>query len=193
MRFNNLQILRLVAAMGVALSHLGIAAEMVFGVSDGSTEWLRMPRLSPLWVQTFFALSGFVLTHALQSCPPGRYLYLRAARLYPAYWIVTGTVIALIWSGWWPGRYPIEPNPSFAGLFLLPVRSGQPGGSILFVEWTLVYEVFLSVSLLGLWWVAGRKRLPLMVCVWLLVLGVKSLYRPGYGSEMVASWKSIFL
>ncbi|MDB5311842.1 MAG: acyltransferase 3 [Gemmataceae bacterium] len=191
MRFNNLQILRLVAATGVALLHLGLIADGAAGLTGGPVPWLKMPRVATVWVPVFFAVSGFVLTHALRSTPPGRYLLLRAVRLYPGYWVVVGAVVGLVSLGAWPGGYPWDPAPSAASLLLLPVRPTRPGESVLLVEWTLVYEMFLSVSLLGLWCLTGGRRVAGAAGVWLAVLAAKSALWPGYGSDTLASWKSI--
>ena len=191
MRFNNLQILRFFASGGVVLVHLAIAAGMVFRLADDRLRWLMLPWLASFWVPVFFALSGFVLTHALQSSTPGRYLVLRAARLYPGYWLAVAAVVVLAWAGAWPAGYPFAPDPSLSSILLLPVVPTRAGQRVLVVEWTLVYEMFLSASLLGLWCVAGRRRLPAAVCFWLVVIAVKAVVKPGYGSYMQASWKSI--
>ncbi len=194
MRFHNLQILRLVAALGVVGFHLGIDTTMSLGKTGGVVPWLKMSRVAPFFVPLFFALSGFVLTHSLHRGSPGRWAVLRAVRLYPAYWLAAGAVGVAAWSGLWPGpdRLPWLPDPSAASIFLLPTSVVRPGQFLLVVEWSLIYEMVLSASLLTLWVVVGR-RLPVAVTVWLAVLAVKAVAWPGYGTRPYPTWNSVLV
>jgi peptidoglycan/LPS O-acetylase OafA/YrhL len=193
MRFNNLQVLRLFLALGVVLFHLGTYSRLRFGVSDGPVPWLLMPWVASAFVPTFFALSGFVLTLALQRTPPGRYLLLRALRLYPGFWLAVALVMIVHGLGLWPAQslHLAEPRPTLRTFGLLATGRGHSGQYPLMIEWTLIYEVFLSVALLALWMVAP-KRLPWLVGAWLLVLAVKSVFWPGYGARMLPKWNQIW-
>jgi exopolysaccharide production protein ExoZ len=79
-RYTNIQFLRVAAAVGVVLYHLSCHAPALVGVDPAR---LGHPLLAGLPVPLFFAVSGFVLAHALRSAPPGRFLLARAVRLYP--------------------------------------------------------------------------------------------------------------
>jgi peptidoglycan/LPS O-acetylase OafA/YrhL len=193
MRFNNLQVLRLLAAVGVVLFHLGEYARLRFGVTDGSVSWLGMPWIASALVPLFFALSGFVLTLALQRTSPIRYLALRAVRIYPGFWLAVLAVLAVDALGLWPSRAldVAEPRPNLRSLFLI-VSGPMRGGRLpLMIEWTLIYEVFLSVALLALRMIVGPSRLAWAAAVWLAVLAVKSVVWPGVGSQMLPGWRTI--
>jgi exopolysaccharide production protein ExoZ len=193
MRYNNFQVLRLVLAVAVALFHLGNYANIRFGVDDGPVPWLLMPWLASALVPLFFALSGFVLTLALQKTPPVRYLALRALRLYPGFWMAVALVTIVHALGLYPARALAlpEPNPNLRTFGLLAAGPGRAGQYPLMIEWTLIYEVFLSIALLVLWRVGGGKRLWWLVVAWLLLLAVKAVFRPGFGSQMFPLWQRI--
>ena len=93
MRFTNIQLLRVLAAVGVAVYHTGCYAAII-----GGTElpWHRVTVVGGFWVPLFFAVSGFVLTHALRSASVGRFLFARCLRLYPGYWLALGFAIGLM-------------------------------------------------------------------------------------------------
>lgn len=194
MRFNNLQILRLLTATAVVLVHLGSRGHTHFGVEGGPVPWLLLPWLATALVPLFFALSGFVLTLTLQRTSPGRYLALRAVRLYPGFWLALGLVMVVHALGLWPSAslHVANPAPNLQTVALFAKGREHSGQYPLMVEWTLIYEVFLSVALLGLHAVAGSRRLPWVAGAWLVVLVVRSVFWPGYGSQMMPSWKSIW-
>lgn len=195
MRFHNLQILRLVAALGVVVFHLGCYAAIVFGAPGGPVPWLKVPWLASAFVPVFFALSGFVLTHALPAQTPTRYVLMRAARLYPGFWVALGLLAVVSAAGLWPGAalgLP-DPEPNRRTLFLLPTGSRTPGQYPLLIEWSLIYEVVLSLALLVLWMLAGPRWLPAAVLAWLAVLAVKAAVRPGYGTGMLPVWRTVWV
>src|SRR5262245_36422965 len=121
MRFQNLQVLRLFLAVGVALFHTGAYAQTHFGVADGPVPWLLQTGIASAYVPTFFALSGFVLSLALQRTPPGRYLLLRGLRIYPGFWLAVALVMIVHLLGLWPTQAlgVVEPNPNWRTLTLL--------------------------------------------------------------------------
>src|SRR5271169_5849698 len=96
MRYNNIQILRILAALGVIVLHLPVYAARDFNAPDclSVLAWTGNRMAYP--VPLFFAVSGFVLTHALHVAPRRRFLAARFLRLYPGYWlaIVLSTLVA---------------------------------------------------------------------------------------------------
>jgi exopolysaccharide production protein ExoZ len=176
------------------LYHAGTYARIRFGVADGPVPWFLLPWVASALVPTFFALSGFVLTLALERTSPGRYLLQRALRLYPGFWIAVGLVVLVHALGFWPGRLleVADPKPAVRTFSLLASGHQKPGQYPLMIEWSLIYEVFLSVALLALRMVGGTKRLPWLVGAWLLLLAVKGVLWPGYGSEMLPTWNRIW-
>src|SRR6187401_3600320 len=90
MRFNNIQVLRILAAVAVVLFHVEhhLQCPALSRLIDGS--WTCFP------VPLFFAISGFVLTHAVRNARTGSFLFARALRLYPGFWLATAIVAAVL-------------------------------------------------------------------------------------------------
>lgn len=188
MRFNNLQVLRILAAAAVLLVHLDYYAEHLFRVSHS---FLPLGNWSTFPVPLFFALSGFVLTHALRTALPGRFLLGRALRLYPGYWLAAAVAWGLISYTVWPDTFHPYVRAANISWSLLP----QPWGTCIYplgVEWSLVYEVMLSASLAAMS-VVGLRWLPAAAGSWLLVLLVKAWLWPGYASTQFPTWGTFFL
>src|SRR5688572_21446963 len=105
MRFNNLQVFRLVAAVAVGVYHLGYYAQHTFG----TTAFPAVPLCAGNWmsfpVPLFFAVSGFVLTQAVTGVSAGRFLWGRALRLYPGYWLAALLVMGFMWFTVWPPEF----------------------------------------------------------------------------------------
>ncbi|GJL96027.1 MAG: acyltransferase [Hyphococcus sp.] len=149
MRLQNIQALRGLAALAVVLSHL------VFVEAKYSTA----PILSELFlfgmsgVDLFFVISGFIMvyiTQTRQSAQPNNildFLFARAARIYPLYWVVTLALLLV---------YLVRPDMVFASSsgepnilksFLLWPDERLP---LLEVGWTLIHEMsfYLAFALL---------------------------------------------
>jgi peptidoglycan/LPS O-acetylase OafA/YrhL len=191
MRFHNLQLLRVAAALGVVGFHLDIHGAGIFRPHPTPLRWL----LTGWWVEfpvpLFFALSGFVLTHALQTAPRGRFLFARFLRLYPGYWLAMALGLVLVWYGTWPADQRAAARFSTTALTLTPGGKGYYvlGG----VEWSLIYEVMLSVMLTTLSLFGVKRGLPLAVAAWLAVLAVKAAVWPGYATEPFPRWQTVLL
>src|SRR4051812_32854206 len=134
-----LQCGRAIAAISVAAFH---ASEAVIRRAP-EVGWLRQFEFGKLGVDLFFVISGFIIfyIHANDIGRPqalGRYLYRRATRIYPIYWILFALVVPLYFifpsAGDGTARDPVSLIRSF---FLLP----NPRGPVIGVAWTLVYEI----------------------------------------------------
>jgi len=190
MRFNNIQVLRLFAAVGVVLYHLGVHGPRLIGVGN---DWLLFPVIAGFPVPLFFAVSGFVLTHAIQNATPGRFLLARFLRLYPGYWLAVLGTLALMRLHVYTEHhrwliYFVMPE----GVFLWPAG---PERIVYFlgIEWSLIYEVFLSVALTGLSLFGPRRGLPILTVVWIAVLLVKMIAWPGAYYDPLPHWSTIAL
>ncbi|HYH63487.1 MAG TPA: acyltransferase, partial [Urbifossiella sp.] len=192
MRFNNIQVVRLVTSVAVVLAHLGYYAQHTFG----TTAFPAVPLWAGSWknflVPVFFAISGFVLTQAVQSASAGRFLWGRALRLYPGYWVAALLVMGLMWFTVWPPEYRRYVRPENVSWLLLPAVFGTelyPLG----VEWTLVYETALYLWMTVVVALVGAKRgLPVCAAVWAVLLLVKAAVWPGYAAVPLPRWTEVF-
>jgi peptidoglycan/LPS O-acetylase OafA/YrhL len=197
MRYENLQCLRAAAAAAVVLAHAPVYGRDRLGTPAELTAvegWFT----SGLAVVTFFALSGFVLAHALRSGSLRAFLGFRLLRLLPAYWVAFGLVLAVHLSlgtllpfGWKGLPYALRFPEFWSAVFLVPAG---PGGAmyVLGVEWTLVYELCLSFAV-GVLAVAGRRwGLGIGAAVWLALCLWKQAVAPvGYNAPQLprpAEW-----
>ncbi|QDU18891.1 acyltransferase family protein [Urbifossiella limnaea] len=191
MRFNNIQVLRLVAAVAVVVYHLGHYAQHTFGTTAFPAELLCAGNWMSFPVPLFFAVSGFVLTQAAAGGSAGRFLWGRALRLYPGYWVAVLLVMGLMWFTVWPPEYRRYVRPENLSWFLLP---SEPGTEIypLGVEWTLVYETALylwvaaTVALFG-----ARRGLPVCAAVWAVLLLAKAAVWPDYAAVQLPRWSEV--
>jgi peptidoglycan/LPS O-acetylase OafA/YrhL len=187
-KFANIQVLRFVAALSVLLFHLGNYAKTFLGMHDPLVEVIALPVFSS-GVMIFFAVSGFVLTHSLQSTPVRQFLLLRVLRIYPAYWGAAAAIIALRWG--LGLRTPLN-MALLRGLLLIPAGPGRAAYA-LGVEWSLVYEMFfyLALCLLAL---AGPRRGVLVGCiVWCGLCLARMANKPSYAWMPFPAWSEIVL
>ncbi len=189
-RYTNIQFLRIAAAVGVVLYHVGAHAPALVGLDPAL---LRHTLFAGLPVPLFFAMSGFVLTHALRSAPPGRFLFARFLRLYPGYWLALLGVVLLM-------RLQVYTEYHrrmiyFANGNTVTLWPAGPGRALylLGVEWSLVYEVFLSVALAAFGLVGRVRAVAVLAAVWLTALGVKTAVWPGTWFDVFPHWTTIFL
>ncbi|MCZ2341826.1 MAG: acyltransferase [Bacteroidales bacterium] len=197
MRFHNIQLLRIVAAVAVVLVHLAYYAEQRFPVSVPLVQWLQVGTWGRFPVPLFFAVSGFVLTHAAQSVGTRSFLLARAIRLYPGFWMTSLVVLLGLHLTHTTAGLSWTTQIQHLGWTLRPHESGQVL-YVLGIEWSLVYELMLSVWLALAAGVFGAKRgLSIAAAVWLLILGVRILWVPNYGmarpEEMLPTWQTVFL
>jgi peptidoglycan/LPS O-acetylase OafA/YrhL len=193
MRFNNIQLLRLVAALGVVLGHAGYYSHHWLGTRPGGG--LVSPRLQAYLhgsVPLFFAVSGFVLAHARQSTPAGRFFLARFLRLYPGYWLAVGLTAALMLHTNWPDFFRSFVTWNWRWAALAPVGPGACP-YVLGIEWSLIYEVALSVGIGVLGLFGPRRGLPVMAALWLAAIVTKVVVRPGYAFDMLPHWDTILI
>jgi peptidoglycan/LPS O-acetylase OafA/YrhL len=155
-----IQALRGLAALLVVLFH---ARQMLIahGESSGILEAFAG---GDVGVDIFFIVSGFIMMHIQPryagdgAAGAGRFLFKRAERVIPPYWIYTLLVL---------GMFTVVPSLSQGGFpdvlksFLL-IPDDQP--FLLMVGWTLSYEVLFYLTFaLGLALVTSRKRLMVLI------------------------------
>ncbi len=163
-----LQLFRGVAACFVVLYHAGpIFADPQFW---GRGEYRHVFDFGGSGVAFFFVLSGFIIFHAHRRdignpARLGRYLWRRAIRIYPAYWVASLGKLALLIA--FPavavgGYSAIELTSSFT---LLPFAGMA---RILAVAWTLFHEILFYTLFAILIW--NRRAGIALFAGWFLLI-----------------------
>ncbi|MFC5815284.1 acyltransferase family protein [Nonomuraea harbinensis] len=169
--------IRALAALGVWLLHVASNTGVMYG--EGMYAWL-LSRLG-MAVPVFFLLSGLLLYRpwakaAIEGAPrpaAGLYLWRRALRVLPVYWLVASLALwawtPLDWTGW--------------VVWLLLLQNYVPGlhsAEGLYQMWTLPIEMafYLVLPLLG-WalhrWAARGGNVPVRLLWGIAVLPVVSV------------------
>lgn len=172
-RLQNIQALRGLAALMVLAAHVKEAEGDYGGAGTLLPHFLYM---GVTGVDLFFLISGFVMTHvALEgsrgSAAGKRFLYNRAARIYPVYWAAT-LILMVLYAGKLAFFGEETPFPNPVATFLLTPSDFYP---LVPVGWTLVHEMyFYVVFALFVFW--SGARLPIFLGVWaaaiMLALGL---------------------
>jgi exopolysaccharide production protein ExoZ len=184
-KLKSLEMVRAIAALLVVMYH----TQTIFDARTGTTPFAGMFHSGFRGVDLFFVLSGFVIAHVHASdigCfwRLGNYVFNRAARIYPAVWIMTLLASALYAIGF-GGQDKVGKLTEWgvvAGVLLLP----QVGDALVNVTWTLKYEVFfylvfatlilnlrVGLALLGTWQLAV---LATSICLSPQALGLGGFY-----------------
>jgi exopolysaccharide production protein ExoZ len=170
-RLLSLQVARGIAANLVVLQHL-----TEFELKYAGVKFPEIVRYSDLGVDVFFVLSGFIMAAiAGHKVGPLEFLWRRAARIYPTYWLATFLTLAAALAV--PGlvHEPLDSIPWWRSFLLIAASPKQP---IVSVGWTLVHEVyFYLVFALFL-----RFRIPIVLgaFVWGAALVMVALVWPDY-------------
>ena len=135
MTIQNIQFLRGLSALLVVMFHLGPVYERI-----------GIPQFGGGGVDVFFVISGFIMAHTSAQRPVSAAAFMRARvrRIVPLYWTVTSFVFCLAFLA--PGLMK-RPHSSWGeftqSLFFVPyARDGALVDPILFLGWTLNYEMF---------------------------------------------------
>lgn len=158
----NFQALRAIAALLVTFVHIELLV-MPLGVTK------RQLMFGNVGVDLFFVLSGFVIVYStLRSRPgPAAFFENRVIRVVPLYWVLTLGVFVLALAA------PIlfnstDPTAGNLAKSLLFIPYLKPNGfvhPILFVGWTLNYEMFFYLSFaLALWACRRDPRRAVHLC-----------------------------
>lgn len=156
-RINNVQALRGFAALLVVFGHAAY----------------RLPGIGPFGsfgVDIFFVISGFIMAMICDRNPE-KFFLRRLIRILPLYWAATLGVFAL--AKYAPALMKsTKPVWWELGLSLLFVPFYKESGTtnpILFVGWTLNYEMYFYV-VLALCLLVSRKRAPVIAAAVLLII-----------------------
>ncbi len=148
---DSVQALRALAALCVVVYHVDFVARGAFGVD------------------IFFVISGFIICHVTAADHDG-FLRKRLIRIVPLYW--TGTLCLFVLAFFAPQL--LKSAATLSGLVdsLLFIPYAKDGGRvypILFLGWTLNYEMFFY-ALFACALALNRRLAPIMVCAVLVLL-----------------------
>ncbi|WP_292422188.1 acyltransferase [Mesorhizobium sp.] len=161
-----LQMLRAIAALAVVVRH-------TLDMSEGS----EAGRFGPYWVATsggagvdlFFVISGFIMVYV--SFPFGRlpdspkdFIIKRATRIFPLYWICSAAIFAVSAVGFLHNKH-IDSYTLLNSVLLLP------GDKLVFVAWTLSYEIYFYV-IFSICLALGRMGPTSIAAILLMIVGI---------------------
>lgn len=160
----SIQVLRGLAALLVVVFHL----EIVLGKYGAGPYTFGAP-LSHAYsgVDLFFVLSGFVMTTIAAGsyssmAVAGRFLFRRAWRILPLYWLYTTLVVAIMLLA--PGlANSSSPGQSILASYLLWPQQQLP---VLTVGWTLIHEAFFYIVMALAIAFARERQLPWVLLAW---------------------------
>jgi exopolysaccharide production protein ExoZ len=173
----SLQIGRAVACVLVIVAHaVSICALPKY------FDWHRFEPLygfGPIALDVLFVLSGFIILHVHRRDigrpdRAARYLYRRAHRVFPAYWVALALVLPIFFlvPSFGDGTQR-DPGVIARSFFLLPQPTAQP---ILAVSWTMSLEIAFYLAFVVL--IANRTAGLLLFGSWMAFL----LVRPDTGT-----------
>ncbi|MCX7418805.1 MAG: acyltransferase [Planctomycetia bacterium] len=138
-RFNELDLLRFLAAIAVVLYHWTFRGAAQRGLTSFSIpEFAPWVKYGYLGVDLFFILSGFVILLSIQGKGPIEFVISRFTRLYPAFWTCCTVTFLVCWFAG-EDRFPVTLPQFFANLtmFNFYMRQDNIDG----VYWTLMEEM----------------------------------------------------
>lgn len=165
----NIQALRGAAVLSVVLFHLTVI-EMKYGGTE--TVLPNFINFGMFGVDLFFVISGFVMVVVtrgkFQSTEQAiRFLYHRASRIYPAYWVYTLLVLGVFWVN------PSLVNSSqgnhvdIVASFLLLPSEYLP---LVNVGWTLIHELYFYLVLFLVLLIIPERRFLNALVLWGVVV-----------------------
>lgn len=171
-RNNLIDLLRIVAAVWVALFHINGIAPF------GRNLYYDIAFKGYLGVPIFFVISGYCIYYAAHHAKTSSgFIIRRLFRIFPAYWfsliIVIGCLIAYkIIHGANPVQLPKTGSSFFATIALLTAPVTQVK-TISYVYWTLSYEIFFYlVIFIGLLFPAVYRLL------WIILISIATILLP---------------
>lgn len=168
----NVQALRAVAALAVALSHLVSFSPALAVFSSGT-----------IGVELFFVISGFIMVHITNDREqrPVDFLAHRVVRVVPLYWLLTLAVFALAWLA--PQLLKstqADPLELIKSLLFIPyVKHGTTLQPLLFQGWTLNFEMVFYLLFAASLFLRGQVlRVALVSLVIVLAVAVGQIFAP---------------
>jgi peptidoglycan/LPS O-acetylase OafA/YrhL len=138
-RVEALDLLRLVAVLGVLLYHFGFWGPASHGVPQVALPWLTpVAKYGYLGVPAFFVISGFVIAYSAEGRTATGFAIARFSRIYPTFvFCMTLTFLAIASLG--APHFETSLKQWLANLFIAATALGQPYMDTSY--WSLVIEV----------------------------------------------------
>ncbi|MEQ1499076.1 MAG: acyltransferase [Novosphingobium sp.] len=154
----NVQALRAIAALAVALSHLVSYSPAIAVLGFGT-----------IGVELFFVISGFIMVYITNDAAPRPLAFFRhrVVRVVPLYWLLTLAVFALAAiAPQLPKSSHAEPLDLVRSLLFIPyVKHGSTLQPLLFQGWTLNFEMVFYLLFAGSLVLRRQVHRVLMVSV----------------------------
>lgn len=168
----NIQALRALAAFLVVFVHL-----------DDLLKTLGAGAFGNGGVDLFFVISGFIMVHTTRQAPPtpATFMTHRVIRVVPLYWMITLAVFGLaLFAPSLMGATQADPMQLLKSLLFVPfLKANGLVQPVLFVGWTLNYEMFFyALFALGLFLKDARKGLWLTIGLILALVAVGAAFEP---------------
>lgn len=165
-RVEALDLLRLVAVLGVVLYHFGFWGPASHGVPQVALPWLTpVAKYGYLGVPAFFVISGFVIAYSAEGRTAAGFAIARFSRIYPTFaFCMTLTFLAIMFLG--PPHFEASLAQWLANLFIAAPALGQPYMDAAY--WSLVIEV-MFYAWVAVLLAAGLfpRRIDVIILVWL--------------------------
>ena len=165
-RVEALDLLRLVAVLGVVLYHFGFWGPASHGTPQVAIPWLTpIAKYGFLGVPAFFIISGFVIAYSAEGRTATGFAIARFSRIYPTFvFCMTLTFLSIVYLG--SPHFEAGFAQWFANLFIAAPALGQPYMDTSY--WSLVIEV-VFYAWVAVFIAAGLfpRRIDTIILVWL--------------------------
>jgi peptidoglycan/LPS O-acetylase OafA/YrhL len=156
-RLSNIQVLRAFGALAVANYHTGFT-------------WGVGRPVGSFGVAIFFVISGFIMAMICDTNPQ-HFIARRVARIVPLYWLLTLAVAAMALVA--PnllGRTSVNLAVLLKSLFFIPYKTNGAYFPVLFLGWSLNYEMYFYVLIAGGLLISKRGAAIIAAVVMTLIL-----------------------
>lgn len=160
--------LRGLAALAVVLYHYLYRARELYPEQLGApSDWIQWGSYG---VQLFFLISGYVIFDSARTSDQSRFLFNRAVRIYPAYWMCALITLVVVGLCGLAGRDSLTPLEQAINFTLLQGFVGVP-----YIDgawWTLTVELafYAQIAILARWGLLTGGRLIPTLFAWIFFL-----------------------
>lgn len=142
-RIETVQALRAIAALAVVAQHVSVFGAGAWGVD------------------VFFVISGFIVCYVTQV-PDPQFLLKRLFRVVPLYWL--GTLVVFVAALMIPAAFQFTKPTADAlikSMLFIPFEKGREVQPMLFLGWTLNYEMFFYLVFAAAMAISHRLRIAI--------------------------------